>query len=114
MECSSFFFSSRRRHTRYWRDWSSDVCSSDLLHRHVGLVLQEPTLFRASIRDNIAYGRPDAPDEDVVRAAEVADAHEFIVTLPAGYDTVLAERGASLSGGQRQRLALARARKSVV
>jgi ATP-binding cassette, subfamily B, bacterial len=79
------------------------------LHGHVGLVLQDPTLFRASIRDNIAYGRPDAATEEVVRAAEVADAHQFVQALPQGYDTVLAERGASLSGGQRQRLALARA-----
>lgn len=79
------------------------------LHRQVGLVLQDPTLFRASIRDNIAYGRPDATMDEVVRAAEVADAHGFIEALPQGYEHVLAERGASLSGGQRQRLALARA-----
>jgi ATP-binding cassette, subfamily B, bacterial len=79
------------------------------LRRQVGLVLQDAMLFRASVRDNIAYGRVGATEAEVVRAAEVADAHEFIQALPKGYDTVLAERGASLSGGQRQRLALARA-----
>jgi ATP-binding cassette subfamily B protein len=79
------------------------------VHRHVGLVLQDSTLFRASVRENIAYGRPEASADEVVEAAVVADAHEFIHALPHGYDTVLAERGASLSGGQRTRLALARA-----
>ena len=79
------------------------------VHRHVGLVLQEATLFRATVRENIAYGRPGSSLEDVVAAAKVADAHDFVEALPEGYDTVLAERGVSLSGGQRQRLALARA-----
>lgn len=79
------------------------------VHRHVGLVLQEATLFRATVRDNIALGRPEASDAEIVGAATVADAHAFVVELPQGYDTLLAERGASLSGGQRQRLALARA-----
>ena len=81
----------------------------DSVHQHVGLVLQEATLFRATVRDNIAYGRLEATAEEVVEAAKVADAHEFIEALPEGYDTLLAERGVSLSGGQRQRLALARA-----
>ncbi len=83
--------------------------TSESLHAHVGLVLQEALLFRASVRENIAYARPTASTEEIEAAARVALAHEFIVNLPDGYDTVLAERGASLSGGQRQRIALARA-----
>jgi ATP-binding cassette subfamily B protein len=83
--------------------------TSESLHAHVGLVLQEALLFRASVRENIAYARPTASAEEIEEAARVALAHEFIVNLPDGYDTVLAERGASLSGGQRQRIALARA-----
>jgi ABC-type multidrug transport system fused ATPase/permease subunit len=66
-------------------------------------------LFGVSVRENIAYGRPDAPLQAVEDAARAARAHEFIVDLPQGYDTVLGERGATLSGGQRQRLCLARA-----
>jgi ATP-binding cassette subfamily B protein len=81
----------------------------DSIRQHVGLVLQEATLFRATVRDNIAYGRDEATADEVIEAAKVADAHEFIEALPNGYDTLLAERGVSLSGGQRQRLALARA-----
>jgi ATP-binding cassette subfamily B protein len=79
------------------------------LRRQVGLVLQEALLFRATVRENIAYARPDASLEEVQHAARLAQAHEFVVALPDGYDTVLAERGTTLSGGQRQRLALARA-----
>jgi ATP-binding cassette, subfamily B, bacterial len=79
------------------------------LRRAIGIVPQENMLFAVSVRENIAYGRPDAPLEDVVRAARAARAHEFIVDLREGYDTELGERGASLSGGQRQRLCLARA-----
>ena len=78
------------------------------LRREVGVVLDEPFLFSVSIRDNIAYGWPDAPLEDVVAAARAANAHEFIVRLPDGYDTVVGERGYTLSGGQRQRIAIAR------
>jgi ATP-binding cassette subfamily B protein len=79
------------------------------LRAQVGLVVDEPFLFSISVRDNIAYGRPDAPLEEVVKAARAAGAHEFIRELPCGYDTVVGERGYTLSGGQRQRLALARA-----
>ncbi|MGY6499510.1 MAG: ABC transporter ATP-binding protein [Acidimicrobiales bacterium] len=79
------------------------------LRAQVGMVLDEPFLFSASIRDNIAYGRPDASDEDIVAAATAANAAEFIDRLPAGYDTVIGERGYTLSGGQRQRIAIARA-----
>jgi ATP-binding cassette, subfamily B, bacterial len=74
----------------------------------VGVVLDEPFLFSVSIAENIAYGRPSADIEEIVAAAKAANAHEFIVTLPEGYDTVVGERGYTLSGGQRQRIAIAR------
>ncbi|EHR72770.1 ABC-type multidrug transport system, ATPase and permease component [Burkholderiales bacterium JOSHI_001] len=79
------------------------------LRREIGIVLQDNMLFGVSVRENIAYGRPDAPMEAVEAAARAARAHEFIIDLPEGYDTELGERAASLSGGQRQRLCLARA-----
>ncbi len=79
------------------------------LRRQIGIVLQEPTLFTGTIRDNIAFGRPDAPFGEVERAARAARAHDFIVSFPDGYDTIVGERGQSLSGGQRQRVAIARA-----
>ncbi len=79
------------------------------LARAIGIVLQDTMLFAVSVRENIAYGRPDAPLADIEAAARAARAHEFIVDLPEGYDTVLGERGVTLSGGQRQRLCLARA-----
>ena len=84
-----------------------DLTQMSLRH-HVGLVLDEPFLFSESVRDNIAYGRPDADFEDVVAAAKAAHAHEFILELEDGYDTVVGERGYTLSGGQRQRIAIAR------
>ena len=70
--------------------------------------LQEALLFSGSVRDNIAYGRPDATADEVRAAAEAAQAHEFIAALPEGYDTIIGERGVGLSGGQRQRIAIAR------
>jgi ABC-type multidrug transport system fused ATPase/permease subunit len=79
------------------------------LRREIGIVSQDPFLFSATVRENIGFGRPDATDEEIVRAAELAQAHEFIERLPNGYDTVIGERGITLSGGQRQRLAIARA-----
>lgn len=79
------------------------------LRRQIGLVPQETVLFDGTVRENIAYARPDASDDQVVAAASAAHAHEFIVELPAGYDTPLGEDGYALSGGQRQRLAIARA-----
>jgi subfamily B ATP-binding cassette protein HlyB/CyaB len=79
------------------------------LRRQVGVVLQESMLFNSSVRDNIAIADPSTPMEDVIAAAELAGAHEFIVELPEGYDTIIGERGSSLSGGQRQRVAIARA-----
>lgn len=85
-----------------------DVKQSDLLHQ-VGVVPQETILFSGSVRDNIRYGRPEASDEEVITAAKAAQAHEFIVNLPNGYDTRIEERGVNLSGGQKQRIAIARA-----
>ncbi|MFF8773522.1 ABC transporter ATP-binding protein [Kitasatospora sp. NPDC015120] len=78
------------------------------LRESVGVVLDEPFLFSASVRDNIAYGRPDAEITDIERVARLAGAHEFITELSDGYDSVIGERGYSLSGGQRQRIAIAR------
>ncbi|HEY1410338.1 MAG TPA: ABC transporter ATP-binding protein, partial [Promineifilum sp.] len=79
------------------------------LRRHIGIVLQETVLFSGTIRENIAFGRPDATFEEVVASAKAAAAHEFIEAFPQGYDTQVSERGSSLSGGQKQRLAIARA-----
>jgi len=79
------------------------------LRREIGVISQDPFLFSASIRDNIALGIPAAPHEAVEAAARAAQAHEFILELPQGYDTVVGERGITLSGGQRQRIAIARA-----
>ncbi|NDJ75943.1 MAG: ATP-binding cassette domain-containing protein, partial [Chloroflexi bacterium] len=79
------------------------------LRSHIGIVLQETTLFTGTIRDNIAFGRPDASMDDVIAAAEAAAAHDFIMSFPDGYDTPVGERGTTLSGGQKQRIAIARA-----
>jgi len=79
------------------------------LRAQVGFVLQETVLFRGTIRENIAYGRPGATDEEVVAAAKVANADEFIAKMPHGYDSLVGERGDTLSGGQRQRIGIARA-----
>ena len=88
-----------------------DVREWDLptLRANVGFVLQETFLFSDSIRDNISYGRSDAPLEQIVAAAKAAKAHDFISQMPQGYDTILGERGVNLSGGQKQRLSIARA-----
>ena len=77
--------------------------------RHIGIVLQEPFLFYGTIAENIAYGRPDAKRSEIVAAARTARAHEFILRLPDGYDSLVGERGQSLSGGERQRISIARA-----
>jgi ATP-binding cassette subfamily B protein len=79
------------------------------LRREIGVIAQDPFLFSATVRENIAFGRPEATPEEVERAARLAQAHDFIVALPEGYDTVIGERGITLSGGQRQRVAIARA-----
>jgi ATP-binding cassette subfamily B protein len=79
------------------------------LRTQIGIVLQETNLFTGTIRDNIAFGRPDASDEEVIAAAQAAAAHDFITGFPEGYSTPVGERGATLSGGQKQRIAIARA-----
>jgi len=79
------------------------------LRRQIGFVLQDTVLFRGTVRENIAYGRPHATDRQIIEAATLANAHEFIVRMPYGYDTPITERGATLSGGQRQRIGIARA-----
>src|SRR5262245_31503093 len=81
----------------------------DSLRSQIGIVLQETNLFSGSIRDNIAFGRPDATDEEVIAAACAASADDFIMSFPQGYDTPVGERGTTLSGGQKQRIAIARA-----
>jgi ATP-binding cassette subfamily B multidrug efflux pump len=79
------------------------------LRSHIGIVLQEPFLFNGTIAENIAYGRPDAPMDQIIAAATAARAHEFVQSFPEGYSTKVGERGVTLSGGQKQRLAIARA-----
>ncbi len=81
----------------------------DGLRSQIGFVLQDTVLFYGSIRDNIAYGRPGATEEEIIEAAKLANAHEFIMRMPHGYDTLVGERGVTLSGGQRQRIGIARA-----
>src|SRR3712207_9437575 len=110
ISCFSFlFFSSRRRHTIYCRDWSSDVCSSDLLRERIATVLQEPFLFSGTVAQNIGYGRMEATREEIEAAARAVSAHGFISSLPDGYDTVLGAGGGTLSQGQRQLVSFARA-----
>jgi len=79
------------------------------LRRHIGIVLQEPFLFSQTVAENIAYGRPEASREEIIAAAKVAHAHDFILELAEGYDTRVGERGVTMSGGQKQRIAIARA-----
>jgi ABC-type multidrug transport system fused ATPase/permease subunit len=79
------------------------------LRSQIGFVLQDTVLLRGSVRNNIAFGRPDATDDEIVRAAKLANAHEFIVRMPNGYDSLVGDRGTTLSGGQRQRIGIARA-----
>jgi len=78
------------------------------LRNHIGLVSQEPVLFACSIKENIAYGSPDASMEQIVEAAKMANAHDFVMSFPDGYDTKVGDKGAQLSGGQKQRVAIAR------
>jgi ATP-binding cassette subfamily B protein len=85
-----------------------DIAQDSLLSQ-IGVALQEAILFSGSVRENIRYGKPEASDEAVIAAANAAQAHEFIVELPQGYDTDIAQRGVNLSGGQKQRIAIARA-----
>lgn len=81
----------------------------DQLHQSVSMVLQDVFLFHGTIRENILFGKPDATEEEMIRAAEIANASEFIDHMPNGYDTLIGERGVKLSGGQKQRLSIARA-----
>jgi len=81
----------------------------DRLREQIGFVLQDTVLFAGSIRDNIAYGRPEATPEEIIQAAKMANAHDFISEMPHGYDSLVGERGLTLSGGQRQRIGIARA-----
>ncbi len=83
--------------------------SQDALRSQIGIVLQETFLFSGTIRDNIRYAMPHATDEQVIEAARIANAHDFILNLPQGYNTIVGEKGYSLSGGERQRIAIARA-----
>lgn len=83
--------------------------TQDSLREHIAIVPQEPMLFHRSIRENIAYGKPNATDEEIIAVAQKAQAHEFISALAQGYDTLVGERGVKLSGGQKQRIAIARA-----
>jgi len=83
--------------------------TANSLREQIGIVLQDTTLFATTIRENIAFGRPDASEEEIVAAAKAASAHEFILELSDGYETYVGERGATLSGGQKQRVAIARA-----
>ncbi len=78
------------------------------LRRQIGVVLQDTLLFNGTIQENIALTNPDATSEQIIEAAKIAAAHEFIMSLPSGYNTKVGERGSALSGGQRQRIAIAR------
>ena len=80
-----------------------------LMRNQIGLVLQEPFLFNGTVAENIAYGKPDAPFEEIMAAAKAANAHNFVLSKPDGYDTVVGEKGSKLSGGERQRVSIARA-----
>ncbi len=90
-------------------DWDVRDVTLDSMRRQIGIVLQETNLFTGTIRDNIAFGRPQATDVEVEAAARAAAAHDFIVSFPDGYETAVGERGTTLSGGQKQRVAIARA-----
>ncbi|MCI2424535.1 ATP-binding cassette domain-containing protein [Candidatus Acetothermia bacterium] len=81
----------------------------DFLRRQIGIALQEAILFSETVRNNICYGQPQASDDEIIAAAQAAQAHEFIKALPQSYDTIIGQRGVNLSGGQQQRIAIARA-----
>jgi ATP-binding cassette subfamily B multidrug efflux pump len=85
------------------------VLDESVLRRNISIALQESVLFTGTIRENIRFGKPDASDGEVIVAAKAAQAHDFIIKFPDGYDTILGQRGVNLSGGQKQRIAIARA-----
>jgi ATP-binding cassette, subfamily B, bacterial len=89
--------------------WMCAICPIEDLRRNVGIVLQQPFLFSGSIAQNIAYAKPEASRQEIIRAAKAANAHDFISNLPEGYDTIVGEGGTGLSGGERQRISIARA-----
>jgi subfamily B ATP-binding cassette protein MsbA len=95
----------------YIRIDGTDICDYQLhpLRRQIGFVFQDTVLFRGTVRDNIAIGRPEATDEEIIEAAKLANAHEFIARMRNGYDSLVGDRGMTLSGGQRQRIGIARA-----
>ncbi|MDD6798863.1 MAG: ABC transporter ATP-binding protein [Firmicutes bacterium] len=93
----------------YIDDVNINDISQEALRSQIGVVLQETTLFSGTIRENISYAKPNASEEEVIEAARIANAHDFIMSLPQGYDTLVGENGCSLSGGERQRIAIARA-----
>jgi len=95
--------------TIYFDDIPITECSLNDLRDHIGIVSQESILFNASVKDNIAFGMAGASMEDIIEAAKIANAHDFIMQLEDGYNTVIGERGNKLSGGQKQRLNIARA-----
>ena len=99
-------------HIGEWNDFIVQISSSPLSHfyrKQIGVVTQDPTLFSGTIFANISYGRPNTSLDEVKEAAKKANAHEFILSFPDGYETEVGERGVQLSGGQKQRLAIARA-----
>ena len=83
--------------------------TKESLRSQIGFVLQDTVLFHGTIKSNIAYGRTDASDAEIIEAAKLANAHDFISAMPHGYDTLVGERGLTVSGGQRQRIGIARA-----
>ena len=87
---------------------SSDLIKNDCLRKNIGIVQQDVFLFTGTFKENIAYGKEDATDEEIIQAAKKAEIHDYIVSLPEGYDTQIGERGVKLSGGQKQRLSIAR------